>query len=267
MHQHQVDHLPHFGTFRATASQRELVFNPVQSHEDSVSQVNVVFPFVVREMACCRHAILMRLLDQNLHFARRRLLDLDTADTLLSPLVHLLTNFRFRDVIWPPDAIVRRGLNIVLAAKGAEVRTGCEQAWPGRFTRIDQVALCDDALGVIFAGGPCRRHAVSKEYNPVVDDFFHPPVVDEVEIVMGMQIDQSRKDRVGILQLYDVGNARVLACVDVDNFAVLNDDATVATARIAYAVEQPATTNNEVSAPCCRPLSMNRKRCKQHRKE
>lgn len=67
----------------------------------------------------------MRLLDEYLHLTRRRLLDLDTDDALLSPEIDLLTNFIFANVIRPADAIVRRRADVVLATKSAEV-------WPRR---------------------------------------------------------------------------------------------------------------------------------------
>jgi len=86
---------------------------------------------------------------------------------------------------------------------------------------------------------------------------------------MRMQINHAGENRVGILQLDDVGSARDLLHIGINchNLAVSDDDAGVATTRVADAVEQPATTNNELSAPRHGPLREYRCRRKQHRKQ
>ena len=119
--------------------------------------------------------------------------------------------------------------------------------------------MSNDALGIVLTGRPGRRNTVRQENDAVVDDFFHAAVVDEIEVVVCMQVDHAGQYRVGLREVDDIGRAHDLLLnigINFHNLAISNDDATVRSAFITDAIEQPATTNDKLPFLRLYPLSL-----------
>ena len=130
------------------------MFHTIQTHEYGVPQLHIVFPIVIGEMSRRRYAMLMRLLDENLHFAGRCLLDLDTDDALLGPVINLLANLFFGNVVGPADAFVRCQTDVVFTSKCAEVRTRCEHPRANGLAAINTITLRYNAFRIILSRRP-----------------------------------------------------------------------------------------------------------------
>ncbi len=170
------------------------MLDSIDAHPNGIFRGDVVTPLVVRQVPRCRHPAFVCLIDQNLSLGETRLFDLDADHTAVGPFVHFGPDLRVRDVIRPRDAVVVRGFDLVLASKSAEVRAGWKESRPNGISAIDAVSRGEDPIGKELAGRPGRSHPVREENDPVVGDLFSTPLVDEIEVVVGVKINHARQD-------------------------------------------------------------------------
>jgi hypothetical protein len=95
--------------------------------------------------------------------SRSCLFYLDTDNASVRPLIDLVPNFLFRDVVWPAHTFIGSDLDLILTAKTAEVRAGGKQARPNGFAGFDQVDSPSVFTAAIKAGtNPARNTSAAK---------------------------------------------------------------------------------------------------------
>ena len=156
--------------------------------------MHVIFALIIGQVPRGRHAPFVRLVDQNTGFTGCRLFYFDADDPLLRPLIDFRTDFLFGDVIRPGRAIVRGRLYAVFTSETAKIGSRDKKPGASGHSGIHKIAPLENSLRIIFTGRPGRCHSVRQEYDSVVDNFFGATLIDEVKIVVGVQINHSRKN-------------------------------------------------------------------------
>jgi hypothetical protein len=243
----QRDHLLELRPLQGFVFQGHPVFDPIDPHRDRSLRLDVELVLVVLEMAYRRHPALVRLIDQDSHLLRGRLLDLDARHAAIGPAVHLGPDLPLRDVVRPADAIVCSGLDLVLAPEGAEIGARGEDTRPDRLAAFDAVSGGENQLRKEIARSPRRRHAVGEKDDRVVADLFGTALIHEIQIVVGVQVEHARQDGRCVVQLDHLG-ARKAAPREIGahlcESSLPNHDAGVSGSGVADPVEEPTSANH-----------------------
>ncbi len=243
----QRDHFLELRPLQGLDFQRHPVLDPIDPHLDRILRIDVEVVLVVLEMTRRRHSALVRLIDQDRHLLRGRLLDLDARHAAIGPTVHLGPDLPLRDVVRPADAIICGGLDLVFAPEGAEIGARGEDSRPDRLAAFDAVSSGDNPLRIEIARGPRRRHAVREKDDRVVADLFDTPLVDEVQIVVAVQVEHARQDGRGVVQV-DHAGARKAAPREIGAHlhepTLPNHDAGVSGSGVMDPVEEPTSADH-----------------------
>ena len=212
------------------------MLDPIHPHEDGVPRIDAIAESGV-EVSGDRQPVLVRDFDQGAELLRTNPLRLEGSSSSKRPIR------RFSS-----DRVGRHRFVAPSGAGGSPVGTRTVDARTGKLARSDAFPAPAGLGGIDFPRREGGRDAVGHEEHRVDRVLVDPTLPEEVDRVVGVQVEDARHDEVALVEEDRLGAApERLELADAEDRAIADQNARIRTGTVTRPVPQASPENDEIT--------------------